>query len=374
MSNLQQYLRTHLNWREELQAPPYCLKIQEDGNLILFKYSQIESDFSLDIVKEARGIIFEKDTWNIVCRPFYKFFNYGEPNAATIDWNNPVIVNEKIDGSLIKFYYYNNEWRVATNGTIDAHKALAYSTLKSNFYDLVMIAIENSGKSFEDFCSSLHPSCTYLFELVSPITKVVIPYENTELYKLGAYNVENDYFIHPHYLTNIDLKTPQEIEFNNLQEVIDRASSLDWMSEGFVVYDGYNRVKVKSPAYVLAHRTKNNGQVKIETLVHLIKINEIDEFLTYAPEFKEIVDNIYMFLTYLQMKMWDAGGDINLNNATTKKDFALAVINQNLPKIVQTYFFQWYDNRELNFNKYINKTRDTVIAREYFKYLQEKNN
>ena len=45
MLNLQRFIFAHENWRELLAAKPYCIKIVEEGNLVLFKYSQIDSDF-----------------------------------------------------------------------------------------------------------------------------------------------------------------------------------------------------------------------------------------------------------------------------------------------------------------------------------------
>ena len=86
-NTLQTTLRTHSNWREILCKDPYNLKWQEDGDYILFSYNQLSSDFSIPLVREARGIIFEKNTYEIVCRPFTKFANYGESYAAKVDWD-----------------------------------------------------------------------------------------------------------------------------------------------------------------------------------------------------------------------------------------------------------------------------------------------
>ena len=78
MLNLQRFIFAHENWRELLAAKPYCIKIVEEGNLVLFKYSQIDSDFFNPIVQECRGIILEKDTWRVVAYAFRKFGNFGE--------------------------------------------------------------------------------------------------------------------------------------------------------------------------------------------------------------------------------------------------------------------------------------------------------
>src|SRR5580704_18173365 len=71
-------------------------------NLVLFKYNQIDSPFSEQIVRECRGLILdEANDWKIVNRSFDKFFNYGEGHAANIDWDSAKCL-EKMDGSLIQ--------------------------------------------------------------------------------------------------------------------------------------------------------------------------------------------------------------------------------------------------------------------------------
>ena len=105
MLNLQKFIIKNKDWKEKLSQKPYCLKISEKGNLILFKYNQIDSDFNEPIVNESRGIILEKNTWKVVAYAFDKFFNFGESYAAKIDWDSAV-VEQKEDGSLIKVYFY----------------------------------------------------------------------------------------------------------------------------------------------------------------------------------------------------------------------------------------------------------------------------
>lgn len=89
-------------------------------NLVLLKYNQVESDFRKPIVRECRGLVLdEADDWRVVCRAFDKFFNYGEPGAAEIDWGT-ARVQEKLDGSLTTLYSYAGRWHVATSGSPDA--------------------------------------------------------------------------------------------------------------------------------------------------------------------------------------------------------------------------------------------------------------
>ena len=75
----------------------FKLKMREYGSKILLKYSQIDSDMSLDEVQDARGLILERDTWKVLCLTFRKFFNSAEGHAAKIDWNTAHVL-EKMDG------------------------------------------------------------------------------------------------------------------------------------------------------------------------------------------------------------------------------------------------------------------------------------
>ena len=138
------FIAENKDWESILTNKPYCLKIQRDDQYVLFKYNQIESDFSNPIVKEARGIIFKEGFCNYsVCYAFNKFFNYGETNAATINWNSAT-VTEKIDGSLIKLWYDNKQWHISTNGMIDAYKAYYSNIENANFGNLFEEALYNN--------------------------------------------------------------------------------------------------------------------------------------------------------------------------------------------------------------------------------------
>ena len=183
MLNLQKFIIKNKDWKEKLSQKPYCLKISEEGNLILFKYNQIDSDFNEPIVNESRGIILEKNTWKVVAYAFNKFFNFGEAYADKIDWDS-AIVEQKEDGSLIKVFYYNNEWNIATNGTINAYKCNIQSPNYNSFGELFDVAAKNSGLDY----SKLNKDYTYVFELVSEFAQIICPQKETKLFHIGTRN------------------------------------------------------------------------------------------------------------------------------------------------------------------------------------------
>jgi len=337
------FIKNNPDWREILKTGPYNLSINDDGGFTILKYSQINSDFNNEIVRECRGLIIDKNL-NPVCVPFFKFGNYGEPYAAEIDWESAK-VEEKIDGSLIKVWNYKGKWTVSTNGTIFADKATIGSESDSeikteskfkSFGDLFKAAIKNTGLEIE----SLDPDYTYMFELVSPYNRVVVPYESIDLYHIGARNNVS--------LTEAEVDTgvkkPKTYKCNNLSDLIEMASKLRYCEEGYVVKDkNYNRIKVKSPAYVAVQHLISGMSDK--RMLELLKTNEIGEFLVYFPEYKKYADDLLAktekVAAYINNIL---RGEIDGKIFETRKDYAAAVTKTKYP----AFFFLYYDGKFKN--------------------------
>ena len=335
---IRNFILSHDNWEELLQLPPYNLKISRDGEYIMFKYSQIDSDFNNPIVQEARGIIFREKDWECVCHAFNKFGNYGESYVKELDWNS-VVVLEKIDGSLIKLFYDNDKWHIATNGMIDAFKSELNNILYPTFGDLFL-------KSFvgmwDFFCEKLNKNRTYMFELVSPYNRVVIPYENTELYYLGERDMMTgeEYFL-PENWDN----SPKVFKFNNLQDVINAADQLLWDEEGYVCVDkDFHRCKIKSPKYVIAHFAINNNVITRKRLLDIILKGEIEEFYIYASEYEDSIDELIQMMVEIEIEaeVIQFMFDIFHFKELSRKDYAKEVLER--PKIFQDFLFKNYDN------------------------------
>ncbi|MDR3071918.1 MAG: hypothetical protein LBU41_00305 [Clostridiales Family XIII bacterium] len=280
------FIQNNLDWENVITEAPYFIKVKRLENYVLLKYDQIRSDFNLQIVRECRGIIFdESDRYRPVCVPFFKFGNYGESYVPDIDWATAV-VQEKMDGSIIKLWHNRDIWHVSSNSEIDARKAKISSVFiegqgKTDLCTLFWKAWQDTGVVL----SALDPAFTYLFELTSPYNRVVVRYPMLSIWHIGARN--NTTFEEREL--NIGIPKPRRFDMHNLDEVIEAAQSLDDNEEGFVIVDGfYQRVKVKSPKYVLL----NHMVQGISTEKHIITLiieNEQKEFLSYFPEYESII-------------------------------------------------------------------------------------
>ena len=311
------FIKSNPNWETLITEKPYCVAVKHDGPYVMLSYNQCESDFYNPVVRECRGIILTYPQCVPVCMPFYKFGNWGEGYADVLDWTSARTL-EKIDGSLIKVWYHNGDWKVSTNGTIDARKAEIQNDVSpyKNFYELFMQATINCNLNFDD----LDKDYTYMFELVSPYNRVVIPYAEVSIYHIGTRS--NSTF--EEVDVDIGVKKPKQYNLTTLEECVNSAKALPYNDEGYVVVDKHwHRNKIKSPAWVAVHHLNNNGAVTKSRIVELIRLNEDQEFLSYYSEyskhFEEARDKINAYITQAQ----DTLDYFNHQNFPDRKSFAL---------------------------------------------------
>jgi len=331
MLQLLDFISRHPNdWRELLAQPPYCIAVKDDEIYTILSYSQFNSDFTEEIVRECRGLIIRNDTYLPVCIPFFKFGNFGEPYCPKIDWQS-ARVQEKVDGSIIKIWH-DSGWHVSTNGVIDAHCAQVKNS-GSSFYALFEKAWNKTGVNY----GALDCECTYMFELCSPENRVIVPHPETKLYHIGTRNnktlEEMD--------VNIGIPKPKEYHFNSLEECIEAAKALPVTEEGYVVVDQYwNRVKIKSPAYVRVALMVNNGLVTTSRMIEMIRAGETAEFLTYFSDYQADIDKVNKAIAHLLNTLSCTTSVLEQMNFETQKDFAMHVKQDKFAP----YYFEWRKN------------------------------
>ncbi len=271
---------------------------------VTITYDQFETPSASRVAAECRGVIFDED-FNIVCRPFDRFFNYGEPNAAPGGINfSKAVVMDKLDGSLIKVWWDKkaNLWRCATSGRIYAESHIMDYPV--TFKDIVYRALSiSTDEEFNALCEPLPKDATHIFEVTAPESRIVTRYQDTTLWYLASRKNETGEYIKVDG-TVIGAKLPRTYELNSLDACIKAAHELTNWEEGYVVYvDGVPTLKIKSPAYVQAHLIKGED-LSIGRICTLIINNEIDEYLTYFPDdehrIKPYIDGLNSFYKMIE--------------------------------------------------------------------------
>lgn len=290
--NIQKFIKSNNNWFELLQKEPYYIVIKYENGLYNFNYSQLNSDFNNQIVRECRGLILEDKTFNTVCVPFYKFGNYGEEYADNIDWNT-ARVQEKLDGTLICMYYYNNRWNYSTRSNIDAYNSplsgnVLYKSFGELFNHLISFDVEVLNKNY-----------TYMFELCSPYNQVVIRYNKPMIYHIGT----RDNITLQEINEDIGVIKPDEYNISTLDDCIKSAKLFDG-HEGYVIVDNnWHRIKVKNPSYVAMHHTINNHTITIKRILDIIDSGDKEEFLNYFPEYNNDFSYVEYYISLILYQM-----------------------------------------------------------------------
>jgi len=104
-----------------VQRHPYA-------NLWIYNYTE-HAQFSRtwnEVTLMCRGLILDEN-FNIVARPFPKFFNKEELSEGDIP-NLPFDVFEKMDGSLGIMYWVDGVPYIATRGSFESEQALHVGT------------------------------------------------------------------------------------------------------------------------------------------------------------------------------------------------------------------------------------------------------
>src|SRR6478609_5767270 len=71
---------------------------------VSFVYDQLAARNDDPLACQCRGLVLREGSWEILARPFDRFFNHGQAEAASIDWATARF-EEKLDGTLLIVYW-----------------------------------------------------------------------------------------------------------------------------------------------------------------------------------------------------------------------------------------------------------------------------
>lgn len=306
----------------------YGIKVKDylEQKLVVLNYDQINSPKMEPIVQECRGLILDYDL-NIICRPFDRFFNYGEAETDKMDLTGYTYY-PKLDGSLIKVYYWNGSWRIATRGTAFAESDVGGWGI--TFEQLTLKAAGcKSMQEFNDKCEQafMVPAETYLFELTAMENRVVTQYKEPQLTLLSIRRNQSGVFANMRFETSLPNDFYHISEYTeglSIEEIIQKADSLKNLEEGFVGYDreGVPRVKVKSAAYVAVHHIRGEG-LNPKRIAELVISGEEEEYLTYFPEDRGAIEPYVLALKSLVYNL--ELSMLTNHKIEDQKQFALAI-------------------------------------------------
>jgi hypothetical protein len=248
-------------------------------DLFIYNYSpktQYERVWN-DVTLMCRGLVLDAD-YNIVARPFMKFFNLGEIENQVVP-NEAFEVYEKLDGSLGIMYFVDNQAFIATRGSFTSDQAVKANTiLQEKYAKIVQNTVERSEIPHTCGKGPLDKTKTYLFEIIYPENRIVVDYGATEDLILTAI-VDNETGLD---LPLLDVGFPLVKQYHGIHDIHILHTLEETNREGFIIkYKSGLRYKVKFEEYMRIHR-----------IVTQVSNIHIWEYLSAGMPFDEILDRV----------------------------------------------------------------------------------
>jgi len=229
----------------EVEAGNVNMSKDPTGELELFDYSlqcQFAGNWNVFTLM-SRGLILCPGQKKIVALGLQKFFNHTELEG----WfpNELFSVGEKCDGSMILCWFWKEKWHCSTRGSFVSDQAKWAEKWLHEKIDLGYLA----------------PGDTYVCEVVYAENRVVVKYDWEGLALITAFQrwtgFEYDYK-DISFLGDYGFRLLKWYDFSSIDEIVSLCEKLSANEEGFVVrFSGNLRIKIKSLAYLLAHKAKS---------------------------------------------------------------------------------------------------------------------
>lgn len=307
-------------------------------------------DLTGAIRRECRGIIFDANGV-IMSRPYHKFFNVNEREEtqySRIDLNQPHIIMEKMDGSLVRPLYTEGKLRLGT---------------KMGVTDIAVDAEELlTDEQVEWLQEVVKLNVTPLFEYISPTNKIVIEYKEPKLVLTGMRNNFSGNYYMPY-------KAPFEIVpmygsiDGSMYDYIERARKQEEREGDIIRFADGHMLKIKNDWYVRIHKTKD--LVRTERNIADIIINEqLDDILPLldASDLKIVQEYEKRFDAALHNVLGRLEGLVTLAKVLhggVKKEVAMNFIPNLKNKEDAPFIFSALDGKELR-PLVINKIKGAV--------------
>lgn len=287
---VQKFLRRGGTLAELKELYAINFRVSESLGVVTLNYNQIMSQMGNPIVQECRALVLELGTWRVKSWFAPKFFNLGEGHTPKdFDWSNFVTL-EKLDGSLIYFWYHDSEgWLCGTRSVPDASTGVDDSGL--TFRQLVVRTITEMGTTWNQFTAKMEPGYTYSLELMAPENQIVCDYGGTRrLVLIGIRHLQTlrEIDIHEWHDRNAPpFPVVQRYPGFTLDAVKKEVQVRDpRQHEGYVLIDPhFHRIKIKSESYVFMSSRRDALGKSNKARIALIQADAVDDVLPNLPEF-----------------------------------------------------------------------------------------
>jgi hypothetical protein len=246
-----------------------------------------------------KGLIFDHSDQLVVS-------NFPIAEEIVIDSTNPKLslpeTNQKfyelIEGSILRVYYYRDEWCISTNGRLDAFSSFWANTESfGKQFENLIFTLTREQLDFDEFCCGLDKAYNYFFLLPTfENNRIGATEDSSKFYLIGLEHINDRKLITDSlssYFTNTQLWSyPSQITRENVLEnggimvsdksttkfiTLEYKSNVELRNNEPNLYKRYLELLLSDP--VKAEKLKNiHKQVDFEYVIH----QPIKELVSYA--------------------------------------------------------------------------------------------
>lgn len=314
-----EYLLTHtLSQLEEDHGVKH--RFNASGDRFSLNYDQLKVRNGDPVAEQCRGLILQPmnpitvvdsddravcviGRTEVLAWPFNRFYNMHEDAVAPVDWSDPNLkVLEKLDGTMCVLYWDGFKWCVATRSVPEADLPIHSNSIMAGtagdltyadlfWRSLEETVLEENGRT----CCGQGPEVwvdqnllrflTYVFELTTPLNRIVVGYPEYRATLISARNTRTGREID---ITSAELARPGRLKIVSSWASLSEPRALsDFVNmadpaklEGAVVVDSqFRRMKVKNKAWVLSSKAKDLVTVSRRRAVESILAGTVDDVI-----------------------------------------------------------------------------------------------
>lgn len=231
------------------------------------------------IRRECRGLLFHKDG-TIMARRLHKFFNINERDETrfeTVDFDQPHVILEKLDGSMITPVVTDAGLRWGTKmGITDVSMGAELFVAKHPHY--AKLASDLMGRGL-----------TPIFEWCSRKQRIVVDYPEDRLVLIAVRNtVTGEYMSFDALeafaeMLDIDVVKAYEGTAANMRHLMDETKDAEGIEGWIIRFDDGHMLKVKGEWYLRIHKTKDNLSFE-KNVVDLLVNEKMDDVKAFMME------------------------------------------------------------------------------------------
>lgn len=283
--------------------------------------------------REFRGIKFDK-LGNLIARPFHKFFNWGEKEAemAHFDFNQPFVIMDKLDGSMIHPVLVDDEilWCSKMGPTDVGQQVTAFVADKIDYINFVS--------------DQMALGFTPIFEWCSRQQRIVVDYPEDQLILTAIrHNLTGKYVSFGQMASSaavysIPVVKTWKGDFAGIDQFLAEIGGEE-QCEGYIIrFENGHMVKLKNAWYLNLHRAKD--QLRNEKNVYRLVLSEHhDDLLPQLdPDTRKALEDFAAALSQkvkLEASRYEAGVHHASQVWPLRKDFAINfATKQDLPAVV----------------------------------------